>query len=106
MKILIGNTQTRDGSRTQTGEDEAAKSPSRGVFWVVDDKLGGSMTADERDSLSEIEACGGVVMLPQDFGKPDFAGWWNGLTEDERDIIKAIPNFDAEKWRLITGIEV
>ena len=65
-----------------------------------------SMTADERNSLSEVEACGGVVMLPEDIGKPDFAGWWDGLTEEERDIIKAIPYFDAEKWRLITGIEV
>lgn len=26
--------------------------------------------------------------------------------EDERDIIKAIPNFDADKWYQITGIDL
>ena len=32
--------------------------------------------------------------------------WWNGLSECNRDIIKAIPNFDAEIFEQITGIKV
>jgi hypothetical protein len=32
--------------------------------------------------------------------------WWNGLTEREKQVIKNIPNFDAEKFFIITGIKV
>lgn len=32
--------------------------------------------------------------------------WWNGLSEIEKDIIKNIPNFDAKKFYIITGINV
>lgn len=46
------------------------------------------------------------MFVPDDVGKPDFHGWWSNLTEHERGIIKAIPNLDAEKWFLITGITV
>lgn len=35
-----------------------------------------------------------------------FLTWWNGLSEKEKEIIKAIPNFDAEKFFKITGIRV
>ena len=31
---------------------------------------------------------------------------WNKLTEDEKSTIMSIPNFDAEKFELITGIKV
>jgi hypothetical protein len=32
--------------------------------------------------------------------------WWNELSERERNVIKSIPNFDAEKFFKITGIRV
>ena len=32
--------------------------------------------------------------------------WWNGLSDKEKDIIKTIPNFDADKFFKITGIKV
>ena len=32
--------------------------------------------------------------------------WWNGLTEREKQVIMSIPNFDADKFYLITGIRV
>jgi len=32
--------------------------------------------------------------------------WWNGLTEREKQVIKNIPNFDADKFFIITGIRV
>jgi len=35
-----------------------------------------------------------------------FLTWWNGLSENEKEIIKSIPNFDAEKFFKITGIRV
>ena len=34
------------------------------------------------------------------------ANWWSELTEENREIIKSIPNFDADKFEEITGIIV
>ena len=34
------------------------------------------------------------------------ANWWSELTEENREIIKAIPNFDADKFYEITGINI
>ena len=32
--------------------------------------------------------------------------WWNGLSERNRDIIRALPNFDAAIFEQVTGIRV
>ena len=34
------------------------------------------------------------------------ANWWSKLTEENREIIKSIPNFDADKFYEITGIKI
>ena len=34
------------------------------------------------------------------------ANWWNELTEENKEIIKSIPNFDAGKFYEITGINI
>ena len=34
------------------------------------------------------------------------ANWWNELTEENREIIMSIPNFDAAKFYEITGIKI
>ena len=34
------------------------------------------------------------------------ANWWSELTEENREIIKSIPNFDADKFEEITGIKI
>ena len=34
------------------------------------------------------------------------ANWWSELTEENREIIKSIPNFDAGKFYEITGIKI
>ena len=34
------------------------------------------------------------------------ANWWDELTEENKDIIKSIPNFDADKFKEITGIKI
>ena len=62
------------------------------------------MTDAEKAAHPDHVTTGGY--LRRGTGKPDFAGWWDGLDDDERAVILAIPNFDAEKWKLITGIEV
>ncbi len=32
--------------------------------------------------------------------------WWKSLSSREKNVIKNIPNFDVEKFKLITGINV
>ena len=34
------------------------------------------------------------------------ANWWSKLTEENREIIMSIPNFDADKFEEITGIKI
>ena len=34
------------------------------------------------------------------------ANWWSELTEENREIIMSIPNFDADKFYEITGIKI
>ena len=62
------------------------------------------MTDEEKSAHPDFATTGGY--LRRGTGRPDFAGWWARLDDDERAVILAIHNFDAEKWKLITGIEV
>ena len=62
------------------------------------------MTDEEMAAHPDHVTTGGY--LRRGMGRPDFAGWWDGLDDDERAVILAIPNFDAYKWKPITGIEV
>ena len=34
------------------------------------------------------------------------ANWWKGMTEENRAIVKSIPNFDADVFEDITGIRI
>ena len=63
------------------------------------------MTDTEKAENPQYEILGGYL---KEYPEPHyaFAEWWDALTEDERDIIKAIPNFDADKWYRITGIDL
>ena len=35
-----------------------------------------------------------------------WANWWDTLTDEDKGIIKSIPNFDAKIFKEITGIEI
>ena len=63
------------------------------------------MTDTEKAENPQYEILGGYL---KEYSEPHyaFAEWWDALTEDERDAIKAIPNFDADKWYRITGIDL
>ena len=62
------------------------------------------MTDEEKASHPEAETTGGYLK------KLDISEcaqiWWDRLDEDDRCIIKAIPNFDAEIFKECTGIDV
>ena len=69
--------------------------------WVREER----MTDAEKADNPQHEILGGYL---KEYSEPHYAfvEWWDALTEDERDIIKAIPNFDADKWYQITGIDL
>ncbi len=69
-------------------------------LWICAD----NMTDEEKAAHPDFATAGGY--LRRGIGKLDFAGWWTKLNDDERAVILAIPNFDADKWKQITGIEV
>ena len=55
--------------------------------------------ADEKKAL-----IGGY--LKKNTYKDACAGWWSDMTEENREMIKSMPNFDKEVFKDITGIEV
>ena len=64
----------------------------------------GDMTDEEKEQHPEHESTGGYLKIRDNTDK--CIKWWNKLSEIERNVIKSIPNFDAEKFFKITGIRV
>ena len=62
------------------------------------------MTDDEKTAHPDYEITEGYLRT-NDTNR-FFLIWWEALTEAEKEIIKSIPNFNPEKFKLITGIEV
>lgn len=61
------------------------------------------MTDEEKATYPEAEITGGYLK-ELDTSECGLI-WWRGLSDDEKAIIKAIPNFDAEIFKEITGID-
>ena len=62
------------------------------------------MTEAEKEANPTYETTGGYLKA---LNASDCAQmWWDGLSEDHRDIIRDIPNFNAEIFEQITGIKV
>lgn len=68
--------------------------------WIRSD----DMTDEEKTAHPEYETTGGYLKIRNI--SDCFKEWWEGLTEHEKQVIKNIPNFDADKFELITGIKV
>ena len=62
------------------------------------------MTDEEKAAHPEAEVTGGY--LKQIDNSECGSIWWSGLNDYEKSIIKAIPNFDKEIFKEITGIDV
>lgn len=45
-------------------------------------------------------------LMIQKVTRKERQSWWDGLQEDEKNIIKGLPNFDVDKFYLCTGIRV
>ena len=59
---------------------------------------------DEKENHPEHKTTGGYLKIRDN--SDCCIEWWKGLTDKEKAIIKAIPNFDSEKFYKITGIKV
>lgn len=66
--------------------------------WIPD------MTDAEKEEHPEAKVTGGYLKK-LDNSKSNNA-WWRGLSENNKTIIKAIPNFDKAIFKEITGIDV
>ena len=63
-----------------------------------------TMTDEEKAAHPEAETTGGYL---KELDNSECAViWWRGLTDDEKNIIMSIPNFDKEIFKEITGIDV
>ena len=66
--------------------------------------MSSDMTDEEKIAHPEHETIGGYLKVC-DTGKA-FSTWWDSLTKNEKSIIRNIPNFNAEKFLQLTGIQV
>ena len=60
------------------------------------------MTDEEKAAHPEHETTGGYLKIRDN--TDCCTEWWNGLSERNKNIIRSIPNFDAEKFYQITRI--
>ncbi len=70
------------------------------LIWVRE----ADMTEQERADHPEYVTTGGYLRKVDP--KDAYQRWWDGLSESDRDIIRSIPNFDAAKFKRITGVDV
>ena len=68
--------------------------------WVYSDK----MTEEEKEQHPEYETTGGYLKKYDKSERNQI--WWGSLSDQEKNVIKSLPNFDAEIFKEITGIDV
>ena len=74
--------------------------PKRVVEWIRED----DMTEDEKENNPNYETTGGYLKVLDEAECAQI--WWDGLPEGERNVIKNLPNFDPEIFKICTGIRI
>ena len=74
--------------------------PKNVVEWV----WASDMSDDEKKAHPEYKTTEGYLKILDESESAQL--WWNGLSNEKREIIKALPNFDADIFRECTGIKV
>ena len=74
--------------------------PKDVVEWVYEK----DMTDEEKAANPTYETTGGYLKVLDESECGQI--WWDSLTDDKKNIIKSIPNFDAEIFKQCTGIKV
>lgn len=72
----------------------------RPTEWIYEEY----MSDEEKAAHPDYKTTGGYLKVRDN--KDYCIEWWNGLTDRHKNIIKSIPNFDADKFFAITGIKV
>ena len=62
------------------------------------------MTDEEKAAHPEAETTGGYLKILDN--SECAVIWWRGLSDCQKAVITAIPNFDKEIFKQITGIDV
>jgi len=75
------------------------------MLTVTSSWIGSREMTDEEQVLHPEHATAGGYLKILDT-KSLYAKLWESLTENEKKIIKNIPNFDAKKFKQITGITI
>ena len=63
-----------------------------------------AMTAEEKTLHPEAETTGGYLKIQND--NQNYIDWWHSLGDDQKAVITALPNFDKDIFKEITGIDV
>ena len=64
-----------------------------------------NMTEEEKERHPEHRTIGGYIKTVT-ITEADRQKWWDDLTEEDKEAVKGLPNFDADKFKECTGIEV
>lgn len=75
-----------------------------GPFNVLDFVPTDNMTPYEKENHPEYKAMGGFIKT-YSLTTMNRQEWWNNLSKDDKDEIKKLPNFDANKFCECVGIE-
>ena len=76
------------------------KCPSNVFTWIDEN----NMTDEEKRLHPEYSTTGGSLKYIEKESKRQ--EWWNNLSDEDKDAIMSLPNFDKEIFREITGIDV
>lgn len=76
------------------------KIPKNVVEWIYES----DMTDEEKEENPTYKTTGGYLKVLDESESAQI--WWDGLSNKNKEIIKSIPNFDAEKFEKCTGIKV
>ena len=83
---------------------EARSIMDRICFETVEWIAASGMTEEEKKKYPSYKTTGGYLRKRDT--SECYKEWWEDLTDEEKDIIKDIPNFDADIFKEITGIDV
>ena len=74
--------------------------PKNVVEWICEE----DMTDEEKEEHPTYKTTGGYLKVLDESECGQI--WWDGLSENDRDIIRALPNFDGEIFENVTGIKI
>lgn len=71
------------------------------MFTWIDEN---NMTDEEKRLHPEYSTTGGFLKYIKEESKRQ--EWWNNLSDEDKDAVMSLPNFDEKIFREITGIDV